>query len=185
MYTCKGRFSILEELTTKNDNELFLLMKENAHDYRFLISDEDISTTYRLFQERLYGWFNGGRMYQFLVRKKNGQNAIGTIFFYCHDTLKREVKLSAFFTPEVRKTLCVAESLAESILFAKRIIDIEAVCFSVYAENNYMLKIANKLKAALVSTSTSTLNPQRQILMYRLTPSSLESITDKLQILSR
>lgn len=185
MYTYKGRFCILEELTTENDNELFLLMGENSREYRFLVSDETILTTYELFQEKLGKWFNGGRTHQFLVRKKNSKGVVGTIFFYCHNSLTQEIKSSTFFIPEVRKSLCVAESLAVAMLFAKEIIGVESVCFSVYAENEHMLKITQKLKAELVGISAGAMNTERQVSMYRLPPSVLTSITDKLRVLSR
>ena len=185
MYTYRGRFCLLEELTTENDGELFLLMRENSREYRFLVSDESIPTTYELFQEKLRKWFSGGRTHQFLIREKNSQRIVGTIFFYCHNSLIQEIKSSAFFIPEIRKTLCVAESLAVSMLFAREIVGVDAVCFSVYAENEHMLKITKKLKAELMGISAGAVNPERRVSMYRLPLSVLTSITDKLRVFSR
>jgi len=183
MYTAQGKFCFLEELTTGNDKELFELIKKNKDEYRFLISDEPVPETYEEFQERLKIWFTHGRNYQFLVKKKD--KTVGTIFFYGLDPEKKSVKLSAYFIPEVRKTSLIGEALGLILNFALEILKVEKVEFSVYKENEEMLRILGKEKIKRYikerGESKSTVNPERTIINFEINLESLKEIDERLK----
>jgi RimJ/RimL family protein N-acetyltransferase len=183
MYIAHGRFCYLEELTTENDKDLFELMKNNKEEYRFLISDEPVPETYEEFQERLKIWFTHGRNYQFLVKKDN--KTVGTIFFYSLNLENKSVKLSAYFIPEVRKTTLIGEALGLILNFALEILKVEKVEFSVYKENEEMLRILGKEKIRRYikerDESKSTVNPERTIINFEINLENLREINERLK----
>jgi len=179
----QGRFCSLEELTAENDKELFELMKNNKEEYRLLVNDEPVPKTYEEFQERLKIWFTHGRNYQFLVKKKN--KTVGTIFFYGLDPKSKLVKLSAYFIPEVRKTSLIGEALGLILNFALEILKVEKVEFSVYKENEEMLRILGKEKIKRYikerGESKSTVNLERTIINFEINLESLREIDERLK----
>jgi len=181
MYFAEGRFCILEELTTENDKELFELMKKNKEEYRFLISDEPVPETYEEFKERLNIWFTHGRNYQFLVKKKD--KTVGTIFFYGLNLDNKSVKLSVYFIPEVRKTILVGEALGLILNFALEVLKVKKVEFSVYKENEEMLKFLEKetIKRYInkKGESKSSANPERTIINFEINLENLIKINEK------
>jgi len=183
MYTALGRFCSLEELTTENDRELFELMDNNKEEYRFLISDEPVPETYEEFQKRLKIWFTHGRNYQFLVKKKD--KTVGTIFFYDLDPENKSVKLSAYFIPQVRKTPLIGEALGLILNFALEILKVEKVEFSVYKENEEMLRMLDKEKIKRYikekGESKSIVNPERTIINFEINLESLKEINERLK----
>jgi RimJ/RimL family protein N-acetyltransferase len=184
MYFAQGRFCPLEELTTENDKELFELMKNNKEEYRLLVSDEPVPETYEEFQNRLNIWFTHGRNYQFLVKKKDNKT-VGTIFFYGLDSESKSVKLSVYFIPEVRKTSLIGEALGLILNFALEILKVEKVEFSVYKENEEMLRILEKGKIKRYikerGESKSTVNPERTIINFEINLESLREIDERLK----
>jgi RimJ/RimL family protein N-acetyltransferase len=183
MYIAQGRFCSLEELTNENDKELFELMKNNKEEYRLLVSDEPFPETYEEFQEKLNIWFTHERNYQFLVKKDN--KTVGTIFFYGLNYENRSVKLSVYFIPEVRKTPLVGEALGLILNFALEILKVEKVEFSVYKENEEMLRILEKEKIKRYidkkGESKSSVNPERTIINFEINIESLREINKRLK----
>jgi RimJ/RimL family protein N-acetyltransferase len=183
LYIVQDRYCYLEELTTENDKELFELMKNNKEEYRLLVSDEPIPETYEEFQNRLNIWFTHGRNYQFLVKKKD--KTVGTIFFYGLDPENRSIKLSAYFIPEVRKTPLIGEALGLILNFALEILKVEKVEFSVYKENEEMLRILERknIKRYINKSgeSKSTVNPERTIINFEINLESLKEINERLK----
>lgn len=185
MYHCTGYFSRLEELNSENDSSLFSFLKENSEEYKQFVSDQELPATYLEFIDVLKKWFSNGRLYQFLVYKKIGVNPVGTIFFYHLDIQKESIKISAFFDKESRKHLLVAESLMMSIAFARNIIGIEEILFSVYENNKVMKKIAKKLLVIREDITHSLVNKERKVEVYKMPCSISDNILAKLAILHR
>jgi RimJ/RimL family protein N-acetyltransferase len=187
MYYCKGRFSKLVELNSKNDIFLFSLLKRNEAEYRQFVCDQYLPYTYSEFLNTLKVWFSNGRLYQFLVYPINKNNPIGTIFFYHYDQQEKSVKMSAFFEREARKQLGVAESLAMTITFARQVIQVKSILFNVYAENQHMKNIAEKLiyDRSDKLVMQSCVNQNRNVEIYKMSSSILENVTNKLKKLHR
>lgn len=186
MYRYKGRFSRLVELNSKNDTLLFSLLKENNDEYRKLVSDQDLPTTYPEFLDTLKTWFLNGRLYQFLVYPPFGNKPVGTIFFYSLDSQNGSVKMSVFFEKESRGHLVVAESLMIATAFVRRVIGVKDILFSVYLENDSMLKIARRIipnDEHLICNST--VNNHRKVAIYKIQSSVMGSILTKLAKLHR
>jgi RimJ/RimL family protein N-acetyltransferase len=158
-------------------------MKNNKEEYRLLVSDEPVPETYQEFQGRLKIWFTHVRNYQFLVKKKD--KTVGTVFFYSLDPGNKSIKLSAYFIPEVRKTPLIGEALGLILNFALEILKVEKVEFSVYKENEEMLRILEKEKIKRYikerAESKSTVNPERTIINFEINLESLREINEKLK----
>jgi RimJ/RimL family protein N-acetyltransferase len=181
MYSCVGRFCWLQELTTENESALFALMKDHADDYRQFVSEEPIPTTDNLFADKLALWFSSGRMWQFLIYRRRKNQVVGTIFFY-HASIPT-VKMSCFFVPTVRGTPCVGEAIGLGIEFARTVIGISEIHFSVYVENTHMKTLCRKIGAQIKGQRTSEINPNRQVIEYWLSLGALQRIADKLKAL--
>lgn len=178
MYTCQGRFCFLEELNSDNSYYLFNLIQENITEYRFLVSDESIPTSFESFLGKVEGWFSSGRVYQFLV-KNSKDSVVGTIFFYGFSRDLNSIKMSCFFRKDARKSLSVVESLWLSVLFAYFVADFNSITFCVYKENTRMIEIISKQNFDLISESCSSLNPCRSILTYRISEVEILKIEKK------
>jgi RimJ/RimL family protein N-acetyltransferase len=144
MYFCKGRFCSLEELCDGNIQDLYLLLDNNKDDYSLFVDNSYTCESCELFIEKIQTWFSNGRSHQFLVRDPLGL-FVGTIFFYNFDVESHSVKLSCFFSRDYRKKLLVMESLGIAITFAKYILNINTLTFSVYCNNGHMLNLVKKL----------------------------------------
>lgn len=150
MYFCKGRFCSLEELCDNNIQNLYILLGDNKEDYTFFVDSNYSHETYELFLKRVQKWFLKGRSFQFLVRNLSG-SFVGTIFFYNLNTELNSVKISCFFGKDYHKKLFVAESLGLSLIFARNILNINNLTFSVYGTNENMLSFIKKLGFCIVS----------------------------------
>lgn len=186
MYYCEGRFSILVELNSKNDIFLFSLLNNSIEEYKKFVSDQHIPSAYTEFKKTLRTWFLNGRMYQFLVYfKHDKENPVGTIFFYGHDEYSQSIKISAFFEKESRNKLLVPESLGLSIIFAKQIIKVKNLQFSVYVENEKMKRLAKKMRLSVVNVNLSVTNSKRNVEIYKISSNLMEEISKKISKLHR
>lgn len=158
-------------------------MKEHSQGYRQLVSNEPISSSFEVFRQKIKSWFAGGREYQFLVYVR--EKVVGTIFFYCGNKEKRTIKISCFFTPEIRKRIAVAESLGMAISFAFHILHVRAVLFDVYENNASMLDFARKLGAIEVGTRQSAMVKERRIKQFLLSAKEIVPLLKKLSVLER
>lgn len=183
MYKFIGRFVYLEELTTKNDKELFGLMKDNEIEYRLFVSDFPVSQKYEDFQKQLDNWFSHGRNFQFLVYKKDNKDfkkeLIGTIFFYGWSKEKKTIKISIYFTPKYRKSIFIGEALGAALLFVKQIIKINELLFDCYVENKEMIELAYKIGSEKLGESQSELNPERKLINFILSRRKIDEWIDK------
>jgi len=185
MYHCKGRFSRLVELNSENDASLFFLLRENEDEYKQLVSDRDLPATYPEFLSTLKEWFSNGRLYQFLIYSTLGNKPVGTIFFYNLDPQDESIKLSVFFERESRRRLVVAESLMMAVAFAKNIIGVKNISFSVYEENEAMRRMARKLVPGGEPIIRSSAKKERNIVVYKMSCAVLDDILVKLARLHR
>lgn len=179
MYICRGKFSSLKELTGKNDQELFVLMRDNTHEYQKTISGEDVPTSVETFNTSVRRWFSSGRNYQFLVYDRHDY-LVGTIFFYSWNRETSCIKYSCFFIPTVRKRLVIAESIGMSFVFAIDVIEVQGIAFDVYEGNYTMQNIAAKIDATYIGTKSSSTRVDRKVKTYLLTRSALERLIPKL-----
>lgn len=185
MYHYDGRFSRLVELNSKNDISLFFLLKKNSEKYRRLVSDQNLPITYPEFLETLKTWFSKGRMYQFLVYPKYHDKPVGTIFFFNLNRQDESIKISVFFEKEARGQLLVAESIMTTFAFARQVIGVKNILFSVYDENETMRKIARKILYSCEYTTHSSVNKKRTIEVYKISHVALDNILIKLKKLHR
>ena len=149
MHIYSGRFCTFKEIMIGREFELLELMKNNDQEYRKYVFNKEVDYIPENFNEELLQWFKKGRVFQFLVYPKNIIKTVGTIFFYAFNTVEKTIKCSCFFESSIRKHPLVAESLAASIILVCDLMQIYAVRFSVYIQNEYMHKIANKLGASI------------------------------------
>jgi RimJ/RimL family protein N-acetyltransferase len=178
MYEFFGRFVYLKQLTTKNENELFELIKNNEEEYRKYVSDQPIPENYDEFVKTVDIWFESGRNCQFLVYKKQNKKLIGTIFFYGWNE-KDQIKISAFFVKEVRKSPLVGEALGAAFLFAKQIMKIKELNFDCYIENKEMINLAKKIGAIEIEKRKSNVNPERELISFSVSEEKITELIKK------
>ncbi len=154
----QGRFCNIEELTTMNDVELFTMMSEYKDDYEKLVFSESVACSYPKFQQKISEWFSNGRNYQFLVRQNTTDSLVGTMFFYNLCGSRKTVKCSCFFVSKARGTILVMESLTLLLQFARHLLGIDSLRFSVYGENILMHEIARKNGALLLGSNLKTVD---------------------------
>ncbi len=184
MYKSEGRFCRLIELNSDNDLQLFKLIQNNSSEYRKLVSKQEIPETYPDFINTLRMWFSSGRLYQFIVYGKRDNEPVGTFFFYNHNTTSKSVKISAFFEKKSRGKLVVAESLMMAASFARHIIRVNSLSFTVYSENGTMIRIAKKIIGDNTN-SISEFNENTSKHTYEMQSSTLDNILCKLKKLNR
>lgn len=168
MYHCEGRFVRMVELSTNNDRELFVLMRNNLDEYQRLVFNQVIPEDYQNFLTILNTWFSNGKIYQFLVYRKSSGQLVGTVFFYQHDKKHGTIKLSVFFKDGERRNCCAAESMGLAIAFAYQVMNIQSILFSVYEENEHMLRIAKKLGLKQELSKATSEFDQRKLFDYEL-----------------
>ena len=178
MYTCQGKFCVLEELSKKNEFKLHKLILENEIEYRTTISAEKVSSSFVCYQSDLERWFLCGRNYQFLVNNRDGQ-IIGTMFFYGWDQEAREAKCSCFFIPNTRSKIVVIEALCLFILFAQEILHLRQVNFDVYEDNIWMQRLATKIQAISLIKKPSFCDQGRLIISYFFTLDSTSNLVHR------
>jgi len=87
--------------------------------------------------------------------------------------------------PEVRKTPLIGEALGLILNFALEILKVEKVEFSVYKENEEMLRILGKEKIKRYikekGESKSTVNLERTIINFEINLESLKEIDERLK----
>ncbi|MEI6042246.1 MAG: GNAT family protein [bacterium] len=179
MYKYKGKFCLIEELTTLNDDRLYTLMYENRDEYEKLIFREPIPCTYLEFRKKIDEWFSHGRNYQFLVYDKSGQRVVGTMFFYNINKVPNTVKCSCFFTPEVRNKILTIESLVTMLDFTRNVLKVNGINFLVYRENMLMHKIANKSGATRLVTGQENINTSSLDISYEFSSKTLDLLLEK------
>lgn len=174
MYTYQGKFCQIEELTTRNDCKLFQIMSENGGEYERFVFNESVPKSYPKFLQKINEWFSHGRNYQFIVYDKNFNQTIGTLFFYNLNTISKTVKCSCFFIPRARKTILIIESLAFLFEFAKQVLNVECIKFSVYKENTRMHDIAKKSGAQEKND-----NQNKSIINYEFSINTINHLLEK------
>lgn len=181
IYVFRGRYVYLEQLSSKNDKELFEMMKNNEKEYRFYVSDAPLPSTYEEFQQRLKIWFSHGRNFQFLVYKKKSKELIGTIFFYGWDRENHTTRISVFFAPEFRKTILIGEALGAVVLFAKDVMQVKELHFDCYLENKQMIELAKKIGAEEVKLRRSDVNPERELISFKIPEEKLDEFVEEIK----
>lgn len=184
MYVCKGRFCILEELNSNNEEGLFKIMSQHSDEYRQTVSDEPIPSSIDEFREKLRIWFRSGRNYQFLVYSRS-QHLSGTIFLYGWDEQRKIVKYSCFFIPNKRKEVVVAEALGLVVSFAFHFMNIKNIYFDVYDDNHEMQRLAHKFGGNELSHRESAVNKNRIIINYLLSGDAIDRLINKLNQLEK
>lgn len=182
IYQCKGRFSQLIELTTDNEFDLFQLMDRNRFDYARLVSNQKVPINYTEFKKTLNTWFLYGRAYQFLVYpiQSNQEQAIGTIFFYGLNKEQQSVKISVFFDAKERGKIRTAESLGLAVSFARTVMTVRCLQFSIYSNNQHMLRLAQKVASHFEGFGHSHQGPKKEVHHYSISEETMDSILQKL-----
>lgn len=151
MYSFQGRFMYMEELTDENNKKLFVFLQKNSDDYERLVFRKKIPSTFEDFVSRMNICFLNGRKNQFLIFNYNRAELIGTAYFYHH--VGNSIKMSVFFSSRYRNSRMVAESLGALMLFAKNMLEIKKVLFSIYSSNIKMISFAKKIGANATNNS--------------------------------
>ena len=175
MFVCQGKLCRIEELTSESENLLFELLHLNQCEYRHFVCDEVIPHTQELFSSLLHKYFSSGREYQFLVFDIHN-DVIGTVFFSWLNNKSRSVKMSCFFIPSIRGNRVVGEALACCANFAREVMNVEEICFSVYQENLHMLRLAEKIGAEVDGLATSVANENRRVVQFILKGTTIETL---------
>ena len=178
MYIYKGKLCSIEELTTLNDEKLFLLMSNFKDEYEKFVFNESISDSYYKFKQKIEEWFSHGRTYQFLVFDNYNNEVVGTMFFYDLSNTTKSIKCSCFFAPKSRNKILVIESLAILLEFAKFVIHIQSLNFSVYKDNVHMHKLAKKC-GALKSGDKQATQKQYEKTDYSLPIETIDLLLNK------
>lgn len=171
-----GRFVKLEELNTHNQMRLHEIMIENERDYVENVFHEEVPKKYSDFCNLISSWFANGREFQFLAFDKITNQIIGTIFFYRkrHET----VKMSVYFIKKYRKSVKIAEAMGAALLFARDVMGVIQINFSVYKKNRNMLLFARKIGAIKVERKDG-------VVRFALLHDKLNMLVDKLVNLYR